>query len=153
MSPASIYPKTPKFSVKRHSLQLMNQGYDTSAFLHHLSELADWRPSRVKILITSCPAASVEHVPCNTKLLRLKLDTNIINRDISAYVKLQLNALTILPDLQVFVQTAVHSKARGLFLYTKLVDTLLKEGVILEQRFVIYLKVCTICTPNFLTNT
>ena len=112
------------------ALDEMDEGQDTDAFLHHLSDLADWKPSQVKILITSRPVASVERHLRKETLLRLRLDEEKVDRDISAYVQSRLDASTIPPEMCGPIQAAVPGKSKGLFLYAKLaMDDLLKEGV------------------------
>ena len=115
------------------ALDEMDQGLDMDSFLHYLSDLANWRPSQIKILTTSRPSTSVERLLPKRGLLRLRLEGENVDHDISAYVQSRLDASTIPLELHGHIQAAVPGKAKGLFLYAKLaMDALLKESVNLE---------------------
>ena len=98
-------------------------------FLRHLSDLADWRLSKVKILATSCPVPSAEYALRGTRLLNSRPDGKHADRDIDAYICKSLQSSTFSPDLHETVKMAVLSKAQGLFLFAKIaVDAVLESN-------------------------
>ncbi|KAJ8112394.1 hypothetical protein OPT61_g5228 [Boeremia exigua] len=116
------------------ALDEMDQGPQAEAFLQNLSELACWRPSQVKILMTSRPVANIKRSLSRTTILGLKMDEGSVDQDISAYVDSRLEQANILPEYYTLIQAAVPGKAKGLFLYAKLaMDALAKDGVDISQ--------------------
>lgn len=116
------------------ALDEMDQGSDASTFLQHLSELANYRPSRIKIIMTSRPVASIDRLLPSKSMLRLRLDEENVDQDISTYVKARLADSTVSPQLHTAIQAAVPGRAKGLFLYAKLaMDALLKDGIDVQQ--------------------
>ncbi|KAF4979184.1 hypothetical protein FZEAL_4557 [Fusarium zealandicum] len=100
------------------ALDEMDQGNDT--FLEALGSLGQWRPEKVKVLVTSRPVPSVEaplrRVPC----LSLRLLEDLVDADISTYVQYTLSNSTIPPGEWQTIIDAVPGRANGLFLYGKL---------------------------------
>ncbi|PKS04904.1 hypothetical protein jhhlp_008269 [Lomentospora prolificans] len=109
------------------ALDEMDRGHD--AFLEALGALGQWRPDRVKVLITSRPVPVVElplrKVPC----LRLRLEENLVDADISTYVRFALSNSAIPQGQWKIIEDAVPGRANGLFLYAKLaMDAFLEPG-------------------------
>ncbi|KAH6612436.1 ankyrin repeat-containing domain protein, partial [Boeremia exigua] len=116
------------------ALDEMDQGPEADAFVQSLSDLARWRPSQVKVLMTSRPVANVKRSLSGTAILRLKMDEGNVDRDISAYVRARLEHSEIPLEYYSPIQAAVPGRAKGLFLYAKLaMDALLKDGVDISQ--------------------
>ncbi|KAH8657871.1 ankyrin repeat-containing domain protein [Xylariales sp. PMI_506] len=100
------------------ALDEMDQGNDT--FLKSLASLGQWRPDKVKVLITSRPVPSVQGPLNRTSSLRIRLDEDHVDTDIFLYVEHRLAASQIpRSDWQV-IKNAVPGRANGLFLYAKL---------------------------------
>lgn len=68
----------------------MALGSEIQSFLHHLSDLADWRPSKIKILATSRPVPSAEFALRGERLLQTRLEGKLVDRDIDAYIRKRL---------------------------------------------------------------
>ena len=109
------------------ALDEMDRGHDD--FLKALGALGQWRPKNVKLLITSRPVPAVEtplrQIPC----LRLRLEEDLVDVDISTYVRFALSHSEIPQSDRVAIEAAVPGRANGLFLYAKLaMDAFLEPG-------------------------
>jgi hypothetical protein len=100
------------------ALDEMDRG--NGQFLRALSALGQWLPCKVKIIMTSRPVATIEEDLRKADLLRLRLDENMVDRDISSYVERNLQASNISSSGQDLVREAVPGHANGIFLYAKL---------------------------------
>jgi ankyrin repeat protein len=120
----------PKVFILADALDEMDGGRDADDFLQNLTDLANWRPSRVKVMITSRPVANLERVLRLEKILHLKLDKGLVHADIEAYVRSRLTKSSITIEIHGSIQTLIPARAQGLFLYAKLaLDTLLEQSV------------------------
>jgi ankyrin repeat protein len=120
----------PKVYILADALDEMNSGRDADDFLQNLTDLANWRPSQVKVMITSRPVANLERALRLNKILRLKLDKGLVDADIEAYVRSRLTKSSIPIEIHGSIQTLIPARAQGLFLYAKLaLDTLLEQSV------------------------
>ncbi|KXH35970.1 hypothetical protein CSIM01_00684 [Colletotrichum simmondsii] len=109
------------------ALDEMDRGNDI--FLQALAKLGNWNPSKVKVLITSRPVPAVEgplrHAKCN----QIRLQENIVDADISTFVRQALNVSDISDHDRNLIQAAIPGRANGLFLYAKLaMDSFLEAG-------------------------
>ncbi|CAM1504977.1 Fc.00g106140.m01.CDS01 [Cosmosporella sp. VM-42] len=110
------------------ALDEMDQGHDE--FLKALGALGQWRPEKVKVLITSRPVPSVEAPFRKTPCLHIRLQENLVDLDISTYVHFTLSNSTIPKSNWQVISNAVPGRANGLFLYAKLaMDAFLEPGV------------------------
>ncbi|KAH6884532.1 putative ankyrin repeat protein, partial [Thelonectria olida] len=114
------------------ALDEMDRGHD--AFLQALGALGQWRPGKVKVLMTSRPVPSVEvplrKIPC----LHLRLQESLVDLDISTYVQFALSQSAIPKSNWQVIADAVPGRANGLFLYAKLaMDAFLEPGVDITQ--------------------
>ncbi|KAH7011276.1 putative ankyrin repeat protein [Ilyonectria destructans] len=109
------------------ALDEMDRGHDT--FIQALGSLGQWRPEKVKVLITSRPVPSVEgplrQIPC----LHLRLQEALVDVDISTFVQFALSKSTIPQSDWQVIADAVPGRANGLFIYAKLaMDAFLEPG-------------------------
>ncbi|KAK7702812.1 hypothetical protein SLS64_009422 [Diaporthe eres] len=109
------------------ALDEMDRGND--AFLQALAELGSWNPSKVKVLITSRPVPAVEGPLRHAKCTQIRLQENVVDADISTFVRRGLEYTNICHDDQQLIQEAIPGRANGLFLYAKLaMDAFLEPG-------------------------
>lgn len=109
------------------ALDEMDRGND--AFLQALAELGSWNPSKVKVLITSRPVPAVEGPLRHAKCTQIRLQENMVDADISTFVRRGLENTNICHDDQQLIQEAIPGRANGLFLYAKLaMDAFLEPG-------------------------
>ncbi|KAI5457076.1 ankyrin repeat-containing domain protein [Mariannaea sp. PMI_226] len=109
------------------ALDEMDQGND--AFLQALGSLGNWKPAQVKILITSRPVPTVEVPLRKISCLHLRLQENLVDIDISTYVRYALSNSAIPESQWQTIMDAVPGRANGLFLYAKLaMDAFLEPG-------------------------
>lgn len=109
------------------ALDEMDQGHD--AFLQALGSLGQWRPEKVKVLITSRPVPRVEIPLRKSPCLHLRLQENLVDIDISTYVQFALSKSTIPRSEWQMITDAVPGRANGLFLYAKLaMDAFFEPG-------------------------
>lgn len=109
------------------ALDEMDSGND--AFLQALAELGSWNPSKVKVLITSRPVPAVEGPLRHAKCIQIRLQENIVDADISTFVRRGLENTNICHDDQQLIQEAIPGRANGLFLHAKLaMDAFLEPG-------------------------
>ncbi|CAH0045009.1 unnamed protein product [Clonostachys solani] len=109
---------------------------DNDGFLEALAELAQWRPSNVKVIMTSRPLSRLERPLRRMPIIHLRLEETFVDIDIATYVahRLQSSAGRISESDQEIIRQAVPGKANGLFLYAKLaMDSFLKEGADVKQ--------------------
>ncbi|ORX94358.1 ankyrin repeat-containing domain protein [Clohesyomyces aquaticus] len=119
----------PRAYIVVDALDEMNQGQNTDEFLHQLTELAQWRPSQIKILTTSRPLATIERTFRLEKMLHLRLDEKKVDLDIAMYVDSRLQASSIPVEYHDAIRASVPGNANGLFLYAKLaMDAFIEEG-------------------------
>ncbi|RBQ74046.1 hypothetical protein FVER14953_20389 [Fusarium verticillioides] len=117
------YLRTALASVPRvycvaDALDEMDHG--NSEFINHLAELAHWKPSSVKVLLTSRPTSGVEAAMRGTSFLHIRMDEKAVDVDISSYVRYCLSGTSLSEHDQQLVKEAVPGRANGLFLYAKL---------------------------------
>jgi hypothetical protein len=96
----------------------MDQGNDE--FLQALAALGTWRPQKVKVLMTSRPVPSVEMPLRQAKMLRIRLEEDMVDTDISSYVQRGLKNSNLSSDEQIRIREAIPGRANGIFLYAKL---------------------------------
>ncbi|KAJ3475631.1 hypothetical protein NLG97_g9391 [Lecanicillium saksenae] len=113
------------------ALDEMDVGND--GFLEEVGKLGNWRPEKVKILLTSRPVAKLEgplRVPC----LRLRLEEADVDVDIAAFVHNALSTSAIPRESWGKITSAVPGRANGIFLYAKLaVDAFLEDGADIDD--------------------
>ncbi|KAL2684689.1 hypothetical protein Neosp_005774 [[Neocosmospora] mangrovei] len=100
------------------ALDEMDQYND--GFVRSLADLGRWRPSSVKVLMTSRPVVSVETPMRGISCIDIRMEEDLIDIDIAAYVKHCLDGTSISEDDQQRIKQAVPGRANGLFLYAKL---------------------------------
>lgn len=109
------------------ALDEMDRGNDD--FLRRLASLGSLDPGRLKVLITSRPVASVEGPLRLLPMLKVRLEDELVDRDIRAYVASRLSMSSIPETQHDVIKQAVPGRANGLFLYAKLaMDAFLKDG-------------------------
>lgn len=113
------------------ALDEIDQGNES--FLQALANLGQWQPDKVKVLITSRPVPSVEiplHlIPC----LKIRLQEDEVDNDISHFVKHSLKNSHIDEKNWPSIISAVPGRANGLFLYARLaMDAFLEPGADIE---------------------
>lgn len=109
------------------ALDEMGRGHDD--FLKVLGAMGQWRPDKVKFLITSRPVPAVETPLRKVSCLRLRLVENLVDVDISTYVRFTLSRSKIPQSEWKTIEDAVPGRANGLFLYAKLaMDAFLEPG-------------------------
>ncbi|WQF75414.1 Putative NACHT nucleoside triphosphatase, P-loop containing nucleoside triphosphate hydrolase [Colletotrichum destructivum] len=89
-------------------------------FLTTLAELGNWKPEKVKVLITSRPVPAVEGPLRTANCLQIRLQENVVDVDISKFVQQGLAASNIPPEERELIREAIPGRANGLFLYAKL---------------------------------
>ncbi|VUC31886.1 unnamed protein product [Clonostachys rosea] len=113
----------PKVYCVVDALDEMDEGND--GFLEALAELAQWRPSNVKIVMTSRPVSRLEPPLRQIQILHLRLEENFVDSDIATYLS---------KNDQEIIKQAVPGKVNGLFLYAKLaMDSFLREDADVEK--------------------
>ncbi|KAK4244840.1 hypothetical protein C7999DRAFT_43570 [Corynascus novoguineensis] len=100
------------------ALDEMSKGNEE--FLKALAKLGSWKPSQVKVLITSRPVNTVEAPLCQLPALRIRLEESLVDSDIAKFVDHSLGQSTIPPEERALIKYAVPGRANGLFLYAKL---------------------------------
>ncbi|CAG8901730.1 unnamed protein product [Penicillium egyptiacum] len=117
----------PKVYCVTDALDEMDQGNDE--FLHALVELGQWRPSNVKVLITSRPVSTVENCLRSFSIPQIRLEEKLVDLDIAAYVQYKLRHSSIAPEFWSVIEEAIPGRANGLFLYAKLsMEAFLEPG-------------------------
>ncbi|KAF2468345.1 ankyrin [Lindgomyces ingoldianus] len=116
------------------ALDELNQGPEMISFLHSLADLGAWRPSKVKLILTSRPVHSVEIHLRQVKLLHIRLDEAKVDIDIATYVQRQLDESSIPSEHHAAIKEAIPGRANGLFLYARLaMDEFLEPGANPEE--------------------
>lgn len=100
------------------ALDEMDQGNDD--FMLELASLGCWRPSNVKVLITSRPIATIENTLRSASIPQIRLDEVLVDVDITTYVQNCLEKSSIPYGFHAVIKEAVPGRANGLFLYAKL---------------------------------
>ncbi|KAF5013105.1 hypothetical protein FDECE_875 [Fusarium decemcellulare] len=100
------------------ALDEMDQGNDD--FLLSLADLGHWRPSIVKVLMTSRPVVGVEAPMRGVSCVSIRMDERFIDVDISTYVQHCLDRTSLSEADRKLIKEAVPGRANGLFLYAKL---------------------------------
>ncbi|KAF4975155.1 hypothetical protein FZEAL_8032 [Fusarium zealandicum] len=101
------------------ALDEMDQGNED--FIRSLAELGHWRPSTVKVLMTSRPVASVEMPMRRIDYVEVRMEERLVDIDIATYVRHCLDDTSLLENDRQLIKKAVPGRANGLFLYAKLV--------------------------------
>lgn len=114
------------------ALDEMDDGHDD--FLRNLGNLGNWKPDKVKVLMTSrlVPklGVSLRGIPC----LNLRLEEAKVDHDISSFVRQSLGTSQINREEWDKVARAVPGKANGIFLYAKLaMDAFLEPGADVDE--------------------
>jgi hypothetical protein len=112
------------------ALDEMDQGND--GFLEALGKLGHWRPEKVKVLVTSRPVSfrRIQNMPC----LHIRLSENLVDGDISTYVRNKLTHSAIDQGHWPAIMNAVPGHANGLFLYARLaMDAFLEPGAVITD--------------------
>lgn len=118
------------------ALDEMDHGQNMDMFLTQLASLGQWRPGRVKVLMTSRPVPVVDSPLRMVQCLHLRLRESLVDVDISSYVEYTLS--TCDPPIRVSekqkIRDAVPGRANGLFLYAKLaMDAFLRPDADIKQ--------------------
>lgn len=114
------------------ALDEMDKGNDD--FLKQLAALGQWKPAKVKILMTSRPVPAVESPMRREKALQMRLQEKFVDVDIALFVQKALVSSTIDPQDQMLIKEAVPGRAKGLFLYAKLaMNAFLETGASVGQ--------------------
>lgn len=100
------------------ALDEMDQYND--GFVRSLADLGHWRPSSVKVLMTSRPVVSVETPMRGIGCINIRMEEDLIDIDIATYVRHCLDGTSISEDDRQRIKQAVPGRANGLFLYAKL---------------------------------
>lgn len=117
----------PKAYCVTDALDEMDQGNDD--FLQALVELGQWRPENLKVLIFSRPVVAVESPLRPFSVPFLRLEENLVDRDIAAYVQYRLRNSSVPKDHWNLITEAIPGRANGLFLFARLsMDAFLKPG-------------------------
>ena len=122
----------PQVYVIADALDEMDSGHDD--FLSALASLGSWRPSRVKVIITSRPVNTVEIPLRNAPALHIRLEERLVDIDIATYVNHRLHGTAIVDSDRRSIREAVPGRANGLFLYAKLaMDAFLEVGADIQE--------------------
>ncbi|KAK6507157.1 hypothetical protein TWF481_005605 [Arthrobotrys musiformis] len=123
----------PKAYVVVDALDEINQNQDLEPFLQSLIELGEWRPSQVKIVITSRPIAYIEGYLRAAKPINIRLEEEKVDVDIATYVRYRLKNSMIPMETRGLIEAAVPGRANGLFLFAKLaLDAVLQPDINVE---------------------
>ncbi|KAH9899099.1 ankyrin repeat-containing domain protein [Xylariomycetidae sp. FL2044] len=114
------------------ALDEMDHGNDQ--FLKALAALGQWRPAKVKVILTSRPVPSVEVPLRKARCLQIRLEEDMVDVDISTFVHLGLQGSSVSPQDQEIITKAIPGRANGLFLYAKLaMDAFLEAGADVKE--------------------
>ncbi|KAH7120752.1 putative ankyrin repeat protein, partial [Dendryphion nanum] len=98
-------------------------------FLECLKTFSQWKPGKVKVLITSRPVPRIEDPLRLAKVLDIRLKDSIVDVDIRNYVQHILLDSSISDNDKLSIQEAIPGRANGLFLYARLaMDAFLEPG-------------------------
>lgn len=110
------------------ALDEMDTGND--AFLRTIGSLSQWKPAKIKVLISSRPVPRIEIPLRQTPALHIRLEERLVDIDISTYVNSALSESHIPRSEWGEIANAVPGRANGLFLYAKLaMEAFLEPGV------------------------
>ncbi|CAG9976150.1 unnamed protein product [Clonostachys byssicola] len=115
----------PKAFCVVDALDEMDKGNDE--FLKALADLGRWRPSNVKVIVTSRPVPAVEKPLQQIPMLHIRLDESHVDVDIATYVEYCLKNSSIPENHHDEIKKAVPGRANGLFLYAKLAMDAFRE--------------------------
>uniref|UniRef100_A0A0B7K5G7 Uncharacterized protein n=1 Tax=Bionectria ochroleuca TaxID=29856 RepID=A0A0B7K5G7_BIOOC len=122
----------PKVFCVIDALDEMDKGNDE--FLKALAILGRWRPSNVKVIVTSRPVPAVERPLQQIPMLHIRLDESHVDVDIATYVDYFLKNSSIPENHHGAIRKAVPGRANGLFLYAKLaMDAFREKGADVAQ--------------------
>ncbi|VUC29092.1 unnamed protein product [Clonostachys rosea] len=122
----------PRLFCVVDALDEMDKGNDE--FLKALADLGRWRPSNVKVIVTSRPVPAVEKPLQQIPMLHIRLDESHVDVDIATYVDYCLKNSSIPEIHHGEIKKAVPGRANGLFLYAKLaMDAFRQEGADIAQ--------------------
>lgn len=115
------------------ALDEMDRGNDI--FLQDLASFGQWKPHRIKVLMTSRPVSSVEVPLRQAHMLHMRLDENMVDADISSFVEQSLKENNRFTKAQRdLIRKAVPGNANGIFLYAKLaMDAFLQPEARIED--------------------
>lgn len=100
---------------------------ENEEFLRKLIDLGQTSPSTIKVLMSSRPLPYLEEVFSHSSVNQIRLQPQVVDQDISLYITTRLGDTTKSPDLQSKVYNTLREKAKGLFLYARLmVDEILE---------------------------
>ncbi|KAM0190095.1 hypothetical protein ACHAPI_009607 [Fusarium lateritium] len=103
------------------------------AFLQAIGSLGQWRPHKVKVLISSRPVPKVELHLRQTPAFCIRLEERLVDCDISTYVRTELSESHIPESAWSAIESAVPGRANGLFLYARLaMEAFLESGAHIE---------------------
>jgi hypothetical protein len=123
---------TGKVFCVADALDEMDKDHDS--FLKSLAAFGQWKPAKVKVLMTSRPVPAVEAPLRTEKSLQMRLHEKLVDVDISLFVQTSLASSKIDPQNQAIIKEAVPGRANGLFLYAKLaMDPFLETGADVKQ--------------------
>ena len=71
---------------------------DNDVFLRSVADLGQWKPGKVKVLITSRPTPTVEVPLRNSSYLEIRLHRSLVEADITTYVHRKLETSPIPPN-------------------------------------------------------
>jgi len=109
------------------ALDEMDGGNDD--FLRALALFGQWKPHKVKLLITSRPVPSVEVPLRHANMLRIRLDEDMVDVDIASYVERALLSTAFSSAEKNEIRHAVPGRANGIFLYARLaMNSFLEPG-------------------------
>lgn len=122
----------PKVFCVVDALDEMDKGNDE--FLKALAILGRWRPSNVKVIVTSRPVPAVERPLQQIPMLHIRLDESHVDVDIATYVDYCLKNSSIPENHHGAIMKVVPGRANGLFLYAKLaMDAFREKGADVAQ--------------------
>ncbi|KAF5012003.1 hypothetical protein FDECE_1918 [Fusarium decemcellulare] len=103
------------------------------AFLPAIGSLGQWRPHKVKVLISSRPVPKVEAHLRQIPAFHIRLEERMVDIDISTYVNSALSESHIPESEWGAIVNAVPGRANGLFLYARLaMEAFLEPGANIE---------------------
>ncbi|KAJ6783202.1 hypothetical protein PWT90_01242 [Aphanocladium album] len=106
---------------------------DSEDFAQALVDLGKLKPDTIKVVCTSRPSPKVQQPFLKAKTIRIRLDSESVDRDILAYVEQRLNTSNVPTEYKERIKAAVPGRANGLFLYARLaMDTVTSERVNLD---------------------
>lgn len=124
----------PRAYVVVDALDEMDQNKGGEEFLALLAELADWAPSRTKVVITSRPVPYVERHLRLVRTFDIWLEERMVDADIATYVEHRLGESLIPKEQHGAIKAAVPGRANGLFLYAKLaMDRFLRPAAVVQR--------------------